>query len=407
VSQPPTTAPGAPLGTAETASGFAVAPLDHAVVRAALAGVVDPELGADIVDLGMVRHIDVGPDGDVDVEVALTIAGCPLRSQLRGDIETAVGALPGVANVTVRFGVLEALERRSLMDRARLRAQERSGDVSLPKSTRVLAITSGKGGVGKSSVAANMAVALAGGGRRVGLLDADIWGFSIPRVLGLQSQLRADQGKIVPVDLPVGNGLVRVVSMGFLAGEDTAIMWRGLKLNRAVQQFLQDVRWGDVDYLVVDMPPGTGDVHMGLARLLPRTEVLIVTTPPLAAQQVAARAADMARKGHLRIAGVVENMAGFVCEHGTFYPLFGEGGGRRLADALGVPLLGSIPFDPGVSVGGDAGTPAVLGTGPAGLALRSLAERLVQAAPTATAAAGCTARMLEAVELAVEQGSPR
>lgn len=396
---PPDTARGRP-----PTSG---APVDPADVRRALTHVVDPELGADIVDLGMVRSVDAGPDGRVVVEVALTIAGCPLRSQLRGDIESAVGPLPGVNQVEVRFGVLEAPERRSLMDRARLRAQERSEGVAVPDTARVLAVTSGKGGVGKSSVAANLAIALASGGRRVGLLDADIWGFSIPRLLGMAGQLRAEDRKIVPMELRVGSGLVQVVSMGFLAEEDTAIMWRGLKLNRAVQQFLQDVAWGPVDHLVIDMPPGTGDVHMGLARILPRTEVLVVTTPPLAAQQVAARAADMARKGHLRIAGVVENMSGFVCEHGTTYPLFGEGGGRRLAQSIGAPLLGAIPFDPAVAAGGDAGIPAVTGDGPAGVALRQLADRLLDTAPTPTEAAGCSARMLQAVASAVEHAAPR
>lgn len=381
--------------------------IDVDAVRRALTTVVDPELGADIVDLGMLRDVSVGTNGDVVVDVALTIAGCPLRSQLRGDIEAAVSALPDVRSVDVRFGVLEAHDRQGLMDRARRRAQEQAPDVALPASTRVLAVTSGKGGVGKSSIAANLAVALAEAGHQVGLLDADIWGFSIPRLLGLKGQLRAEHGKILPMTMPVGSGQLQVVSMGFLAEEDSAIMWRGLKLNRAVQQFLQDVRWGALDHLVLDMPPGTGDVHMGLARMLARTEILVVTTPPVAAQQVAARAADMARKGHLRVAGVIENMSGFVCEHGTTYPLFGHGGGERLARSIGVPLLGSIPFDPSVATGGDTGTPAVLGPGPAGEALRDLARRIERDAPTPTDAASCTGRMLHAVELAVERSGTR
>ncbi len=385
----------------------ALTAIDAGAVRRALATVVDPELGADIVDLGMLRDISIGAGGQVEVEVALTIAGCPLRSQLRGDVEAAVGAVPGVSSVEVRFGVLDPQDRRGLMDRARRRAQEQAPDVGVPASTRVLAVTSGKGGVGKSSIAANLAVALAEAGHLVGLLDADIWGFSIPRLLGLHGQLRAEHGKILPMDVPVGAGQLQVVSMGFLAEEDSAIMWRGLKLNRAVQQFLQDVQWGDLDHLVLDMPPGTGDVHMGLARMLARTEVLVVTTPPVAAQQVAARAADMARKGHLRVAGVIENMSGFVCEHGTTYSLFGNGGGERLARAIGAPLLGSIPFDPSVAAGGDTGAPAVLGSSPAGRALRDLARRIERDTPTPADAASCTGRMLHAVELAVERSGPR
>lgn len=379
-----------------------------AAVRGALARVVDPELGADIVDLGMVRDVAVAPDGTVTVDLALTIAGCPLRRQLEQDVEAAVGPLPGVRAVEVHFGVLGADERRSLMDRARRRAQDRGAvHPGFGTGTRILAVTSGKGGVGKSSITANLAVAMAAEGRTVGLLDADIWGFSVPRLIGLQGRLQAEGGKIVPLDMAVGPGRVQVVSMGFLAEEDSAIMWRGLKLNRALQQFLEDVRWGALDVLLLDMPPGTGDVHMGLARMLPRTEVLVVTTPPLAAQQVAARAADMARKGHLRVAGVVENMAGFVCDHGTTYHLFGQGGGERLAQALGVPLLGAVPFDPALSAGGDAGTPVSLAGGPAGQALRALAHRLLEETPLAVAAAGCTGRLLEAVEGAVTSaGSP-
>jgi ATP-binding protein involved in chromosome partitioning len=374
-------------------------------VRRALAGVIDPELGADIVDLGMVSDVTVGATGTVSVEVALTIAGCPLRSQLRGDIDAAVRALPGVSAVDVHFGVMDTSGRRDLMDRARRRAQERAVGTDLPAHTRVLAITSGKGGVGKSSVATNLAVALAADGPTVGLLDADIWGFSVPRLLGLAGDLQAEAGKIVPVEQPAGRGMLRVVSMGFLAEEESAIMWRGLKLNRAVQQFLEDVRWGELDYLVVDMPPGTGDVHMGLARMLARTEVVVVTTPPVAAQQVAARAADMARKGHLRIVGVVENMSGFVCEHGTHYPIFGQGGGDRLARSIGVPLIGAVPFDPAMAAGGDAGTPVVLSPGPAGDELRRIARHLAAETPERTVADGCTARLLGAVERAVEAGT--
>src|SRR6202035_476389 len=263
--------------------------------------------------------------------------------------------------VEVVMGEMDPAERSALMDRARRKAQEdRALSTDIPATARVLAISSGKGGVGKSSVTVNLGAALANRGLVVGLLDADIWGFSVPRLLGMQGELRAEAKKIVPLEKPVGPGLLKVVSMGFLADEESAIMWRGLILNRAVQQFLEDVRWGELDYLLIDMPPGTGDIQMGLARMLPRTEMIIVTTPALAAQKVAVRAADMARKGYLRVAGVIENMSDFICEHGTSYALFDSGGGTRLAAEIGVPLIGQVPIHPSVAAGGDAGTTVAL-----------------------------------------------
>ncbi|MHB8457432.1 MAG: P-loop NTPase, partial [Acidimicrobiales bacterium] len=304
-------------------------------VTEALRGVVDPELGDDIVSLGMVRSVSCTPEGAVTAEIALTIASCPLRSQLKEDVERAIGSVPGATSIEVVTGVMSQPERSELMSRARLRAQERNElATDLPPTARVLAIASGKGGVGKSSVTVNLAVALAMRGHMVGILDADVWGHSIPRLLGIEGEINSRNKKMVPLErrLPPSTktgagGMVRVISMGFLADEDTAIMWRGLVLNRAVQHFLEDVAWGELDYLLVDLPPGTGDIQMGLARMLPRTEVLVVTTPPLGAQKVAGRAADMARKGHLRVAGVIENMSPFICEHGTEYALFGRGGG--------------------------------------------------------------------------------
>lgn len=348
-------------------------------MRDALRGVIDPELGDDVVSLNMVRGVEVAADGAVTVDIALTIAGCPLRTQLRDDTVARVGALDGVSRVVVRMGEMTADEKKVLMDRARWKAREREVPNDIPATARVLAISSGKGGVGKSSVTANLAAALAHRGFTVGVLDADIAGFSIPRMLGVKGQLDAgDDKKIMPIDRPLGAGLLRVVSMGSMrgTGEDEAVMWRGLVLNRAVQHFIEDVRWGDLDYLLFDMPPGTGDIQMGLSRMLPRTELVIVTTPALAAQQVAARAADMARKGHLRVAGIIENMSAFVCDHGESYALFGEGGGRRLASKVGAPLLGSVPLDPSVALGGDKGQPAVLGDGPAADAFRALADRV-------------------------------
>jgi ATP-binding protein involved in chromosome partitioning len=356
--------------------------------------------------LGMVNSVTVDDDGQVEVEVALTVAGCPLRSQIQSDVETHVGALAGVTGVAVRTGVMDAGQKKAVMARARALAQDPAPDTDIPDSARVIAIASGKGGVGKSSVTVNLAVALARRGLTVGVLDADIWGFSIPRLLGMQGEVEARDKKMVPLERRVGDGVLRVLSMGFLADEDSAIMWRGLILNRAVQQFLEDVHWGDLDYLLIDMPPGTGDIQMGLARMLPRTEVIVVTTPPVAAQKVAARSADMARKGYLRVAGVIENMSDFTCEHGTTYALFGSGGGARLAAEVGVPLIGQIPLHPSVAAGGDAGTPVAL---EAGSALADAFDAIAEAVTTTIAPVvpmdGCSVRLLEQVEAAVNAGA--
>jgi ATP-binding protein involved in chromosome partitioning len=368
-----------------------------------LRGVVDPELGDTIVDLGMVRSVDVDGD-DVVVHVALTIAACPLRTQIEKDVRSQVASLDWVSTVDVEVATMEADERAAVMARARWKASESAPETAVPPDTRVLAVASGKGGVGKSSVTVNLAVALARRGLVVGILDADIWGFSVPRLLGMEGGVEARQGKMVPLEQTVGEGLVRVLSMGFLAGEDQAIMWRGLVLNRAVQQFLQDAHWGDLDYLLIDLPPGTGDVQMGLARMLPRTEMLVVTTPPVAAQMVAARAADMARKGYLRVAGVIENMSDFTCEHGTSYALFGHGGGQRLAHSLGVPLIGTIPLHPDMAAAGDAGTPVADGDGVLAETFAELARVVAEEVAPVLSAAGCTARLMERVEAAVAQG---
>ena len=367
----------------------------------ALAGVVDPELGADIVELGMVRDIEI-QGGLVSVEVALTVAACPLRDQLRADVERHVKAVPGVERVQVRTGVMDSGERSALMARARLKAQDRAVATDIPATTRVLAVASGKGGVGKSTVSVNLAVSLARRGLVVGLLDADVWGHSVPRLLAMDGAIQAQAGKMIPFERAVGSGVLRVISMGFLSGEDEAIMWRGLMLNRAVQHFLEDVRWGALDYLVIDLPPGTGDVQMGLARMLPRTELLIVTTPNQAAQKVAGRAADMARRGHIRVAGVVENMSAFTCEHGETYEIFGSGGGRRLAADIGVPLVGSVPLNANVAAGGDAGMPTALDdVGPLAEIFAAIAQRVVTEVSPLVEMAGCSVRLLERVEEAL------
>jgi ATP-binding protein involved in chromosome partitioning len=266
----------------------------------------------------------------------------------------------------------------------------------------VLAVASGKGGVGKSSVTVNLAAALAARGLVVGVLDADIWGFSVPRMLGVSGRLGGENGKIHPNEKRVGDGLLKIVSMGFLVDqEEQALMWRGLILTKALEQFLTDVRWGDMDYLLVDMPPGTGDIQMGLARLLPRTAMLIVTTPAVSAQKVAIRAADMAKRGYLGVAGVVENMSSFSCDHGRAYELFGSGGGDTLAREIDAPLLARIPLEPAVAAGSDAGEPAALGDGPAADVFRALAERLVTEVLPPLEMEGCTARVLQHVEEAL------
>jgi len=382
-------------------------------VTALLRAVIDPELGADIVTLGMVPGVSVAADGVVTVGIKLTIGGCPLRAQIKKDVESRVAVHPGVRDVRIEWGEMSSEERTDVMLKARWNARENAADTAIAVTTRVLAIASGKGGVGKSSVTVNLAAAVAAQGFTVGVLDADIWGFSVPRLLGIDEPLEAqkvegsDKPRIIPNELVVGRGLskglLKVVSTGFLVGEDTALMWRGLMLTKAVEQFLNDVEWGELDYLFIDMPPGTGDVQMGLARMLPRTDLLIVTTPALAAQKVAARAADMARRSFLRVCGVIENMSAFPCEHGTSYALFGEGGGQALADQVGVPLLGRIPLEPAVAAGGDAGVPVALaGTGPAADEFRAIARLIVEEVAPPTNMAGCSARMLGMVAAALD-----
>jgi ATP-binding protein involved in chromosome partitioning len=369
-------------------------------------GVIDPELGDDLVDLGMYQGAEIGADGSVTVHVALTTAGCPLRAQIQRDVTGRVGSLPGVTKVAVKTTEMSPDQKKALMARARRRAQENPPATEIPGRTRVLAVSSGKGGVGKSSVTVNLAAGLAARGFTVGLLDADIAGFSVPRMLGMEGRLTArpadegEQPRIEPMTKAVGDGLIKVVSMGFLSPENEAIMWRGLMLNRGVQHFLEDVAWGDLDYLLVDMPPGTGDIQMGLARMLPRAEMLIVTTPALAAQKVAVRAADMARKGYLRVAGVIENMSGFTCDHGVHYDLFGSGGGERLAAEIGTPLLARIPLQPAVSRGGDIGEPAAVGGGEAAESFSQLVDAILEVAPVIEMR-DCTARLLDAVSAAV------
>jgi ATP-binding protein involved in chromosome partitioning len=375
-------------------------------VRGMLGGVIDPELHASIVDLGMVDAVRVDPDGAVMVRVALTTAGCPLRVQIRQDVESKVRSLPGVTGVTVEYGEMNQEQKSAAMQRARFNARENASPTEVPSTTRVLAVASGKGGVGKSSVTVNLAAALAARGLTVGVLDADIWGFSVPRMLGVEGRLGGVDGKITPNAISVPNrtdgpaGTIKVVSMGFLVDDEgTALMWRGLMLTKALEQFLTDVRWGDMDYLLIDMPPGTGDVQMGLARLLPQAEMLVVTTPALAAQKVARRVADMARRSYMKVVGVVENMSEFVAPDGSRHALFGVGGGRALAADIGVPLVAQVPLEPKVAAGGDAGTPVVLAApeSPAGREFHALAARLVDELQPPIEMSGCTARLFDLI----------
>ena len=376
---------------------------------AVLRGVIDPELGSDIVELGMAKGARVDDDGNVVVTIALTTSGCPLRAQIQRDVRARVGSLPGVTHVKLDWTEMTQEEKSSAMAKARWNVAQRPEDTALAPTTKVVLVASGKGGVGKSSVTVNLAAALAVTGLKVGVLDADIWGFSVPRMLGVEGRLsgREDAGKkvMVPHERVVGTGVLRIISMGFLVeDEEQALMWRGLMLNRGVTHFLQDVAWGDdLDYLFIDMPPGTGDVQMGVAKLLPRAEVLVITTPAKAAQKVAIRAVSMARKSFLRVAGVIENMSTFTCDHGESYALFGEGGGAQLAEDAGVPLLGRIPLEAAVSLGGDEGEPVVLGDGPAADAFRAIADLILTEAIPPAEMAGCSARMLEAAVAALDQ----
>ncbi len=349
-----------------------------------LRGVVDPELGSDIVDLGMVKEVDFKETGVLHITIALTTAGCPLKAQIQKDVRLRMKNILEITSVKIEWTELTDEERAQTMDRARFNLSQEDVVTQIPRTTKSIMIASGKGGVGKSSVTANIATGLASRGLTVGVLDADIWGFSIPQMLGVDGRLAGNEEtkKIVPLIKNVGTGTLKIISMGFLVDENKASLnWRGLILNRAVRHFLEDVEWGDMDYLVIDMPPGTGDVQMGLAKMLPRSDMIVVTTPSKTVQTVATRVASMAQSYYLRIAGVIENMSAFINEEGNYYEIFGTGGGEKLAQELGVPLLGSIPIDPFVSNGSDSGVPVILGEGHAAESLNLIVDEVLAAVP--------------------------
>src|SRR5271157_865934 len=351
---------------------------DKDQIMRALQAVIDPELHRSIVELDMVRSIELNANGVVDVTVSLTTPGCPIKGHFQTSVVDAVSPLDGVTHVNVYFDVLSDTQKAAL--------QQKLGRGSLPAGSlaqvaNVICVGSGKGGVGKSTLTANLAATLAAEGHRVGVLDADVWGYSIPRMFGLGG-LRPDvsaERKIIPLEA-CG---VKVMSIGFFVEEDAAVVWRGPMLHKALTQFLQDVDWGALDYLLIDLPPGTGDVSMTLAQLLPQAQFVIVTTPQPTAQKVARRAAQMAHKVDLEIGGVIENMSGFTTPSGERFTIFGEGGGKELADELDVPLLGRVPLTLPLRVQSDGGVPLVIEDpeDPAAQSIRQVARGLIAMAP--------------------------
>ncbi len=350
-------------------------------VLEALKVVIDPELHRDIVELGMVRSVEISEQGAVNVTVSLTTAGCPIKSHFQTGVAKAVQGVAGVTSVNVGFDTLTADEKAGLQ--RTLGRPQGLPEGALAQVQNVICIGSGKGGVGKSSLTVNLAAALQAEGKKVGVLDADVWGYSLPRMLGLGGQRPkvSPDRKILPLE---AHGL-KVISIGFFIKEDEAVVWRGPMLHKALTQFLEDVAWGELDYLLIDLPPGTGDVSMTLSQLLPQALFVIVTTPQDTAQKVARRSAQMADKVNLEIAGVIENMSGFTAPDGARYPIFGEGGGQRLADELDVPLLGQVPLTMPLRAHSDAGLPLVTADpdDPAAQAVRHAARGIVALAPPA------------------------
>ena len=356
----------------------------EAQVYEALSTVLDPEIGKPITELDMVKSVTIA-DGNVLVEVLLTVPGCPLKDRITRDVTDAVQPLEGVRAVQVHMGVMTEEQRQAMV--TRLRAGQPQGQHrpiafwGEDQKTRAILVASGKGGVGKSSITANLAVGLAQLGYKVGVVDCDVWGFSIPRMLGVSGRPTAFNGMMLPLE---AHG-VKVISMGFFVPDDTPVIWRGPMLHKAIQQFLADVYWGDLDFVLADLPPGTGDVSISIAQFLPGADMLVVTTPQETAQKVAARAGRMTEQVNLRIIGVVENMSYFVCPAcDAEHHIFGEGGGEQLAETLDTELLGKIPLQETLRKGADGGVPLILSEpdSPAGVALTEVAKKLSKFAPS-------------------------
>ena len=361
-----------------------------------LSSVYDPELGVNIVDLGMVKDV-VFNGSEITIKLALTIADCPMRNQIESEITRKLELIEGVESINIETTAMDQKDRSALMEKARKKARENAEPTKINPRTRVLAIGSGKGGVGKSTLSTNIALGLAKQGFQTGLLDADIWGFSIPRLLGVEGRIEANEEKMM-IPLEIEN--LKIISTGLITeNEDTALMWRGLMLSKALEQFLTGVEWGDLDYLIIDLPPGTGDIQMALSRLLPQAELIVVTTPQLMAQKVATRVADMAKRSFIPLLGVIENMSYFENNEGKKYNIFGDGGGDNLAKQFGLDVLAKIPISEDTNSDADSGAPLLLQEkdSPTKLALQKLVETISEKLPPIEDES-CTGRLAKVFE---------
>ena len=361
-----------------------------------LSSVYDPELGVNIVDLGMVKDV-VFNGSDITIKLALTIADCPMRNQIESEITRKLELIEGVESINIDTTAMDQKDRSALMEKARKKARENAEPTKINPRTRVLAIGSGKGGVGKSTLSTNIALGLAKQGFQTGLLDADIWGFSIPRLLGVEGRIEANEEKMM-IPLEIEN--LKIISTGLITeNEDTALMWRGLMLSKALEQFLTGVEWGDLDYLIIDLPPGTGDIQMALSRLLPQAELIVVTTPQLMAQKVATRVADMAKRSFIPLLGVIENMSYFENNEGKKYNIFGDGGGDNLAKQFGLDVLAKIPISEDTNSDADSGAPLLLQQkdSPTKLALQKMVETISEKLPPIEDES-CTGRLAKVFE---------
>ena len=361
-----------------------------------LSTIVDPELGVNIVELGMVKDITY-KDSAVYIQLALTIAECPMRNQIETEINRKLLLMENIDSVKIDVVAMNKKDRSAVMEKARKKARDNATETKIDPQTRVIAIGSGKGGVGKSTISTNIALGLEKQGYKTGLLDADIWGFSIPRLLGIQARLEAGEDKKI---IPYKRGNLEVVSTGLITeDEDTALMWRGLMLSKALEQFLNDVAWSKLDYLIIDLPPGTGDIQMALGRLLPQAELIVVTTPQVTAQKVATRVADMAKRSFIPLLGVIENMSYFETNTGKKYEIFGEGGGEKLAEQFAIPLLMKIPLSESTTAKADKGIPLIeqQADTPTKSSLNTLVNKITAALPPITDET-CTGRIAKVFE---------